>query len=621
MVTQGPLDSSHNPGSMRRRRRAFAGATVAGVACLLLAGLALPRAAGAAASVDVIWTATEPSYPPLGGIGTRVLQASPGDEAYADVLVTVGNEGLSFAGLSLEFDTDLADELDLLGVEVLPAPSPPGWLVVSSGTTNESSASEVGYVEGFSAGCLPPCTGALFNTTLVLARIRFRITQNVASDGDDVFPLIVSGVDFLADAMNEEITPSLANARVDRPPSHAWAFRTVASTGAPVPGGSGVFSFLGRRPFLHSEVLGFSASGSDGEGGIYAFVGNKLEALVDQQTLVPGSNEAFASFGAFDFEAGRLSFQGVDPNGFEGIYEADIDAGTVTAIAQQGDTAIPGGTGTFTQLLGVGRDAFDTAFLGRGGGGQEGIYRFTPDGGGALDVVADRSTPIPGEGGTPFDAFAGVSPTFDAGEIAFIASDNEVLSGIYRDDGSSLTKVVDTNTPVPDVAGNFIGFESPALDAQRVAFRAIIPGGEGIYVSDPLEKIADTKTPIPDGSGSFSGFGNVALRGQRVAFVGIGSKAIYTTLDGGLERMIAVGDPLDGRVVADLDLGEGAIEGRQIVFWAAFENGSEGIFTASVPPPVPALSRRGLAALGLALLTLGVAAALGHARPGRGVGV
>jgi hypothetical protein len=69
-----------------------------------------------------------------------------------------------------------------------------------------------------------------------------------------------------------------------------------------------------------------------------------------------------------------------------------------------------------------------------------------------------------------------------------------------------LSKVVDTNTPIPGGSGNFNYFLPMAISGDNVAFEGEGSSGQhGIYLFNgtTLIKVADFSTPIPSGSGNF----------------------------------------------------------------------------------------------------------------------
>ena len=109
---------------------------------------------------------------------------------------------------------------------------------------------------------------------------------------------------------------------------------------------------------------------------------------------------------------------------------------------------------------------------------------------------------------------------------------------------------------------------------------------------DPCTPVANLATAIPGGAGTFTGFSAVSTSRGHVAFLGqgpSGQAGIYVAST--LQKVIAVGDRLDGKVVASLRLGQGGLDGNRLGFAATFTDGSEGVFVAEldlVPnaPPV-----------------------------------
>jgi hypothetical protein len=177
----------------------------------LLTGLVLalaPAAALATPIVSIVWTATTGS----GATGSNVIEARPGDLLTAQVRLSPDSTGVSSYGISLRFDTDLADELDLLGaVEFLP----PGFsFVLSTGvaSTQESELFREGHVftcEAVAAGNGP--TGGTFS----ICQLDFRVTANVVTDGADLFTgLFNSGVDGIFDNAGNPLSPDFATASV-----------------------------------------------------------------------------------------------------------------------------------------------------------------------------------------------------------------------------------------------------------------------------------------------------------------------------------------------------------------------------------------------------------------------
>ena len=80
------------------------------------------------------------------------------------------------------------------------------------------------------------------------------------------------------------------------------------------------------------------------------------------------------------------------------------------------------------------------------------------------------STPVPGHGAT-FTDFA--SPVAASGGVAFLGLVDNAVAGVYRLAGGALSLIADAATPVPGGAGHvFAAFTPPALDGDTAAFAA-----------------------------------------------------------------------------------------------------------------------------------------------------
>lgn len=161
---------------MRRDKKALTFVLVAAVS-LLGATLAIEASA---TTVGIRFTGTTGG----GIIGTNSIDAAPGDVLTAIVGLTADAFGVSSYGVSVQYDIDLGDELDLLSAtELLNAPFQFNS-TVGCASTQESSAAQLGNVLNceaatFGAGPPPP-------PTVDIIELMFLVTGNVATDGFDI---------------------------------------------------------------------------------------------------------------------------------------------------------------------------------------------------------------------------------------------------------------------------------------------------------------------------------------------------------------------------------------------------------------------------------------------------
>ena len=260
-----------------------------------------------------------------------------------------------------------------------------------------------------------------------------------------------------------------------------------------------------------------------------------------------------------------------------GIY-THIDG--VLAVIADGNTPVPGGTGTFSD---VGRpwicdfEGGTVVFRGHGTNGEKGVYS---NAGGALRVVADLNTLIP-EGTGTFTRFGKVNtvfgnvPTMDGGNVAFYGEGADGQKGIYLEWNGSLSKVADLNTPIPGGAGNFLSLGGP-LAAQIEGDTVVFANGveTGLYrsVNGALSLIVEINTPVPSSTPAVvfvalasQGFG---LSSGAVSFLAPTTDNsggnVYTTLGGSLTKVIAAGDIVDGVALSGFGTYGNGIDGDSI---------------------------------------------------------
>jgi hypothetical protein len=184
-------------------------------------GLAVGARDADAVSVDLNWLVTSNTTtvcpggnyasgctltPSPNGTGTMDIFANPGDTLYLQINVTLtAGETVTAIGVSIEFDNDLKDELDLLLASEYSL-SPISPLSVGVSDTQESS----GGTGGFVLTCENASLSATFTTpgSSTLCLIGFVVTGNVQTDGKDILVAFFGPQDGALDGANVAFTPT-----------------------------------------------------------------------------------------------------------------------------------------------------------------------------------------------------------------------------------------------------------------------------------------------------------------------------------------------------------------------------------------------------------------------------
>jgi uncharacterized delta-60 repeat protein len=381
-----------------------------------------------------------------------------------------------------------------------------------------------------------------------------------------------------------------------------------AATGAPFPGGTGLYTgFLGG-PALSGGLLAVHASGTGGQQGLFtcdrSAPADPCVPVVAPSTPIPGGSGAFTGFNGLTVAGQQTAFIGGGAGGQQGIFTCGPGDPCVPLAAVGG--RIPGGTGAFT---GFGDVALATGtavptppalagFIGSGVG-QQGVFVCQP--GDPCAPVATLASAIPGGTGT-FTSFQRMAITPDTALpqppsiVAFVGSGAAGQQGVFRCSASAIptdpcTPVATSATAIPGGTGAFTGFTQLAAAGRFTAFVGTGSGGQiGVYScdsaipTDPCTPIATRTTAIPGGAGTFTDFGAISTSRGHTAFLGQGANGqvgIYAASV--LQKIVAVGDTLAGKTIASLRLGRDALDGAHLAFAATFTDGSEAAFIADLP--------------------------------------
>ncbi|MCP2727957.1 PEP-CTERM sorting domain-containing protein [Limnofasciculus baicalensis] len=180
------------------------------------------------------------------------------------------------------------------------------------------------------------------------------------------------------------------------------------------------------------------------------------------------------------------------------------------------------------------------------------------------------------------------NPTInDWGTISFNGVLKNGFSGIFTTNSGQFTTIADNS-------GIFNNFGKPAINNQgTLAFSALLDTGvSGIFTNNGGEI-----TTIVDSTSPFAQFGDVAIdnKGNLVfgASLDAGGIGIFTGSNPVANKVIATGDVLFGSKVKYFAWGvngfrrEGFNDVGQIAFFAALEDGTQGIYRADPDPEPP----------------------------------
>ena len=366
-----------------------------------------------------------------------------------------------------------------------------------------------------------------------------------------------------------------------------FTFTDIADTSTVAPGAGGeAFATFGL-PSISSGTVAFPGQTTLVQG-IYTGGGSPLSVIADTTMAAPGGGGTFTTFGLPIINAGTTAFVALPA----GIYTG---GGTLSALTRAGSPAPGGGLftsfGTFASIDGAGTVAFRAstdAF------GVSGIYTATPSGGSTLlSRLVAIGNPAP-SGGT-FTSFG--EPSIENGTVAFHANTNTGVSGIYRatpSGGSTLlSRLLAVGDPAPG-GGIFTLLGGPSINAAgTVSFFAFTSLGTGIFTATSgggLTILAGTSTPIPNGAGNFTSFGSPAIDGEAVAFLGFGlagQLGLYLAVSGDLFKVVDLTDTVFGKTLESIGFFNEGLSGSALTFLAQFTDGSRAIVRADGTAAVP----------------------------------
>jgi len=170
-----------------------------------------------------------------------------------------------------------------------------------------------------------------------------------------------------------------------------------------------------------------------------------------------------------------------------------------------------------------------------------------------------------------------------SGLVAFHATRRDLSEGIFVGKGGALSTIADTSGP-------FVSFnDSPAInDPGDVLFEAVASASNGSLITGLFLGSRGEIRSVLDSRGAFADFGRAPglnAKGE-IAFQGTtnaGLIGIFTGGDPAADRVIAVGDSLDGSVVSGFDplsFASSLNNAGQIAFLVSLADGRTGVYRA-----------------------------------------
>ncbi len=141
-----------------------------------------------------------------------------------------------------------------------------------------------------------------------------------------------------------------------------------------------------------------------------------------------------------------------------------------------------------------------------------------------FELIADGSSIFSGDGGKFKDFNTG--PVVDGESIFFVATRENGLTGVFRNRLGITDMLVSSKSEIPDGIGKFSSFDgAPMGSGEQLVFRGVGSNGQqGIYyyADGKLSKIVDTNTLMPNSKKKFESFKRPVFDGKTVVFVGRG---------------------------------------------------------------------------------------------------
>ena len=250
-----------------------------------------------------------------------------------------------------------------------------------------------------------------------------------------------------------------------------------------------------------------------------------FNVLADGTTPTPGANDTFHWIHRGHWSGDAVFFQGWGASGYGGLFSVPAAGGAVSVLVNT-QTPIPGGSGPFTSFnffsSGCDEPLADNRFLYFPGERSTGLYK-VPRAGGNVVRLADLNTPIPAgpvDGYATFPNYCYLSPG-DRAPLLF-SSLGWTGIGIFRSlgKGDQTEAVVDNNTvfnqPPCDIF-RCTNHRYPDASGSTAVYMVGNEFGMQAILAEGEVPLVTTLTQMPGGYAAVN-LGRPSISGQRVVF-------------------------------------------------------------------------------------------------------
>lgn len=167
----------------------------------------------------------------------------------------------------------------------------------------------------------------------------------------------------------------------------------VANATTPIPDGTGTFDAPSFSPISTSGFdrdgrFAFRGTGSDGQEGIYSDRSGTLEKVINVTDIPAGQSEPFVGFAFPEINGDSIGFLTGNVSGVFGIFHIDADGNLSDMVNNQ--TLVPGTDQPFTQFGWHTLDESFAVFHGAADDGQTSLYYTDGDEVGTVALVGDE---------------------------------------------------------------------------------------------------------------------------------------------------------------------------------------------------------------------------------------